>query len=742
MIDVPSQVKEILQDGRTTKKYRIIVLKDDDFTTDFVIDNDTLVSESVNIDERMCSGDTIKFGLCEGSSLEFQYFDHPLITGRRLQVFIDVDYGRIDITKNYTDIQEMHKFNVYEVEESGLFRVIGNDEDNFESVAVFKTGSSFDYYPTVEDGKTFVEFPADAGYMIEVVYAGYGSFVPNILQSVEETRTVVPDTCNIPMGYFTAEKCSRQASTGIIKATAYNKLQAKYLDEKGNAKINELFVYDYGISIFDLKRIMLDTYMIPYPRTELASSSTTVDTIIYTNLPSINLSQVYGVDSPINGYTVTQAGYYTPTSALSVVITVKKQEWYWPTPWFLGDTIALDAAYGFLLDLEKRFAEYIKDLIDGMKCTVTGSSFLDSICYRIGFQNIFGVYTGASYSTTPNVQFSTIQKEYNGRVGSTNPVSGTLADAMKGDYPRGTQTTTYQRYACYIPYSISIGGVELFFNGLINYHEPEAKQSTYNYWADSSLTDLLEGTVKALHYSDGTVYDPDVKFPMNVYRFELSDLDKIRRWQKSALVPEFTTRELLTASFELECQFGMLDRETDLFAGAELNYNRLLPAEDLYPDNALYPGGAALSSHKSMYSKLWGDEGKVLKWRNLIIIDTIQVQGASSGTYVDKDVTYELVVNEDGNVDYVMDDNWIFKNLKIFSGTEIRAFGAAMVAKMRNVRWFPFEMWCAGLPYLETGDEIEVSINSHTYPTYILQRQLKGIHNLQDTYINGTLDIF
>ena len=57
------------------------------------IDNNNLVSESVNIDERMCSGDVLKFGLCEGSSLEFQYFDFPNITGKRIQAFIDVDYG-------------------------------------------------------------------------------------------------------------------------------------------------------------------------------------------------------------------------------------------------------------------------------------------------------------------------------------------------------------------------------------------------------------------------------------------------------------------------------------------------------------------------------------------------------------------------------------------------------------------------------------------------------------------------
>ena len=128
MIDVPVLVKDALRSGAFRKNYRFLVLNDDG-TTDFIIDNQNLVSESVNIDERMCSGDTIKFGLCEGSSLEFQYFGKDNITGRQIKAFIDVDYGE---TLPYT----------------------------------------------------------------------------------------------IPMGFFTVKNCSRQASTGIIKATAYNKLQS------------------------------------------------------------------------------------------------------------------------------------------------------------------------------------------------------------------------------------------------------------------------------------------------------------------------------------------------------------------------------------------------------------------------------------------------------------------------------------------------------------------------------------
>ena len=123
------------------------------------------------------------------------------------------------------------------------------------------------------------------------------------------------------------------------------------------------------------------------------------------------------------------------------------------------------------------------------------------------------------------------------------------------------------------------------------------------------------------------------------------------------------------------------------------------------------------------------------KWRNLIIT----FKSIEDGSTVDK--TLQRTINADGTDDYNMSDNWIFRNLT-WTSDQVAVYADAMVAKMRDITWFPFEMWCAGLPYIETGDEIEIPLGEDTYVSYILQRQLKGIQNLQDTYINGTLDIF
>jgi hypothetical protein len=196
-----------------------------------------------------------------------------------------------------------------------------------------------------------------------------------------------------------------------------------------------------------------------------------------------------------------------------------------------------------------------------------------------------------------------------------------------------------------------------------------------------------------------------------------------------------TLRDLQSAVFEIDCQYGKLDRVTDLFAGIDLNNGALFPRDDLYPDDMLLPEGISEAGYPAMYSKLWADEGNVRSFRNLIIT----YKTTSGGSEVEAQLT--KVVNANGTDDYIMDDNWLFRNL-IWTAQQVGTYADAMVTKMQNIRWFPFEMWCVGLPYLEAGDAIEIKMKEGTYLSYVLRRTLNGIQNLQDEMINGTLDIF
>lgn len=642
MIDVPILVKDALRDGRRLKNVRILVLNDDG-TTDFVIDNDTLVSETVHFDERMCSGDTIKFGLCEGSFLEFQYFNHPNLYGRRINVFIDVQY----------------------MGDNGLA-----------------------YYP-------------------------------------------------IPMGFYQVKKCARQASTGIMKVSAYNKLQSEYLDQKANAEIIELFG-DSSVYVMDINRALLGEYGVDvkeyadlWPGSEHFSESDATATF-----SPFRYTTLIGDQGPFSPAILKENAADYSTSSNIYMSAEALMIWYESTSQ-VGRPYVQIKIDPLVTEADNAIADWIKEQFG----KISGNASADTLWSRL--QNMSGNITDDEDALLKGYFFNIIIGHSNG----TYEIYGNHvlnANGTFADLSRKTLTdVTYMAYL--IPYYIhfgkdrnSVGHVRPNYtspSGARNYVALIGGNWKYDYY-DSNYEVHTKDYISP-KLSDGSNIDIDDLInavEAKIIVSGITDADLVQLNPTS--IADVTLRELQSAAYETVCQFGKLDRVTDLFSGVELNSSRLYPAETLYPENTLYPDGAALSSEKNMYSKLWGDEGNIQKWRYLIItykgLDEEQKE---------KEFTLQRTVNADGTQDYNMSDNWIFKNL-IWTAAQVGEYADAMVAKMRDMTWFPYEMWCAGLPYLETGDEIEISIGQNTYTSYVLQRQLKGIQNLQDTYINGTLDIF
>lgn len=669
MIDVPVEVKDALRDGRLKKNYRVVVL-DDEGTEDFTIDNNNLVSESVSIDERMCSGNKIKFGLCEGSSLEFQYFGFPSILGKRLQVFIDVDYEITSLV--YETQQEVPRDDRMTITEDGNYRIYSDTPEAFLIITLIRDGEwQFITATSSEDGTEAILDNLLAGDLVSVGWIG-SSYPSTYLQKQVLKKQI--ESYTIPMGFFDVQKCSRQASTGIIKATAYNKLMSDYLDAKANDLITTINPDNANgkTSLYTILKHTLNDYGIDEkPKTSLPlhfnQSSTGGIGRTYPNIPCklVGNTNTFYPTIGSRWNCVVDSGTLTGAN----VITIEG-----------------------LVSITSAFIELLTNVIDSMfESVLTRIQTPETIWQQIineGFTQA-GVELvwqsgGKKYFTLPDLCNHV----------NTMPIYG--ADTFRNVYSIRFWMPSY---------------FDL-------YKDSGGTSERYTIWGGTHTLDpsMFEGNV---FITDGN---------------ELSQAEKIS--VDTATLPDVTLRELQTATFETVCQFGQLDRVTDLFSGVELNNARLLPQETLYPDNDLYPDGAKISATRAMYSKLWADEGNVHKWKYLIIT----YKGLDEGGN-EKDFTLQRTVNADGTDNYNCSDNWLFRNLT-WTAVQIGVYADAMVEKMRNVTWFPFEMWCAGLPYLETGDEIEIPLGEESYTSYILQRQLKGIQNLQDTYINGTLDIF
>ena len=698
MISVPYEVKKALRDGMLRKNYRFVVLNDDG-TEDFTIDNDTLVSESVNIDERMCSGDTLKFGLCEGSSLEFQYFDHPNITGRRVQVFVDVQC--VDDTSYYT-IGEL-------VANGAAFTV--TETCNYQFTIPANVSGLIVRYDTNGIEKAQQSRPARQEPWLIVMSANVGDYF--LLTSTYSYSAPIGMEGShyrypIPMGFFDVKKCSRQASTGIMKVTAYNKLMSDYLDAKANETILDIVSQgeagQSSVSVYYLLKQLLEGYSI-----ETYTRETEYIDISDSALDS---------DSTFE-YWLRQHASGTIWELAELCFPLYDTSTHAFTSSYLHITSFTLAMGGGSGDL----GYYTQFLLNGEAAKyITENTYVANIRYYLDSLSVRGI-DDSGYKTLREfllngdcLTFWAFQAAQSSFDMQKYIVGGQIGEQTRSEYLINIDSD----YMTEINYISSSSDVSL----VLPYRAVITNSTT-----DVRNVEDFKTYFRPMHHTLDWFYKS--------YKLDIPELSLQRITEAQAeAFSDVTLRDIQTAVYESACQFGQLSRVTDLFSGVELNHSRLYPADTLYPATDLYPDGAALSGFKSMYSKLWADEGNVHKWRYLIItykgLDEEQNE---------KDYTLQRTVNADGTDDYNMSDNWLFRNL-VWTAADVGDYADAMVAKMQDVTWFPFEMWCAGLPYLETGDEIEIPLNGESYTSYVLQRQLKGIQNLQDTYINGTLDIF
>lgn len=585
MIDVPQRVKDSLREGSYHKNWRIIVLADES-NDQIIIENDNLVKDSIRLDERMCSGDQLKFGLCEGSSFEFQYFGYPNIKGRRIQVFLDIEF---------------------------------------------------------------------------------------------ETEEKERDWFTLPMGFFDVDQCPRQFDTGIMKVTSFNKLRSKYFDEKANNKLVEYASKgEPGQSTISLKMLLTelnDSYSIE-PKYEQVNL--VLPTLSETALEGgvTNVGNIYFYDP--NGFSFKP--YYLSTGT--------------------GD-MELGHYYRVTLKI-KKLVELLHTDIGGEQ-SIKVSDGNSTNHYNAGK---IRHYLPLTYWTPSGTAFYGLN--------SSVTVFGTTYDIFDILDTKGDEDVIIN--------NVYIDESTLWYERSITMKLAIAQQHG-----------IGKSTAEEIVYE---FYD-NVSDYIVVERMIMSDVEKMRfTVDQVKSFQDVTLRQLQSAVFETNCQFGQLDRETDLFSGVELNNHRLYPSELLYPRDDLFPISQAERTNASMYQKLWTDEGSQKKFKDLII--TYKTIG-DDGNPVER--TLQRQVNADGNVNYNMSNNWLFKNL-LWSAESVGSYADAMVEKMKSVSWIPFEMWCAGLPYLETGDELEIKTKEGTARSYILTRQLTGIHDLMDTYTNGELDIF
>lgn len=178
--------------------------------------------------------------------------------------------------------------------------------------------------------------------------------------------------------------------------------------------------------------------------------------------------------------------------------------------------------------------------------------------------------------------------------------------------------------------------------------------------------------------------------------------------------------DVIRAICEINGCFGTITHEGkfrffELSPGAD---DGLFPSDTLYPANDLYPQDVnpnTTSIAKSLYTSVQFEDYNSEAITKLTIKTGDNI-GVSVGT--------------DGN-EYVMASNFLISDKNT---SQLTSIANNALTKMINRYYKPAVVECVGNPCHELGDPIRINTVYRGVVTYILERSLKGIQNLTDTY--------
>lgn len=182
---------------------------------------------------------------------------------------------------------------------------------------------------------------------------------------------------------------------------------------------------------------------------------------------------------------------------------------------------------------------------------------------------------------------------------------------------------------------------------------------------------------------------------------------------------ELPGKTVIEAICEINGCFGHITRAGKLrYVVLERMIEGLYPADDLYPSDDLYPADPMGTTEVSRSNYI------SCQYEDFICqhIDKLQIRqeendiGAIAGN---------------GNNCYIIEDNFLIYGK---SAADLQTIADNVLSVIGVVWYRPAQVEARGNPCLEVGDGILLHTTRETIYTYILQRTLKGIQALKDSY--------
>nr|DAK54084.1 MAG TPA: hypothetical protein [Caudoviricetes sp.] len=254
--------------------------------------------------------------------------------------------------------------------------------------------------------------------------------------------------------------------------------------------------------------------------------------------------------------------------------------------------------------------------------------------------------------------------------------------------------------------------------------KPTADRRYRNVTAYDAMYDILNAEVSGWYKG--------LTFPMTLRQFrdsfctyvgveqeEITLINDDMTIEKTIDPGELPGKTVIEAICEINGCFGHIGRNGKLrYVVLVQMIEGLYPADDLYPSDDLYPADPLGTTEVSKSNYI------SCQYEDFICqhIDKLQIRqeendiGAISGT---------------GNNCYIIEDNFLVYGK---SAADLQTIADNVLSVIGVVWYRPAQVEARGNPCLEVGDGILLYTTRETIYTYILQRTLKGIQALRDSY--------
>lgn len=194
--------------------------------------------------------------------------------------------------------------------------------------------------------------------------------------------------------------------------------------------------------------------------------------------------------------------------------------------------------------------------------------------------------------------------------------------------------------------------------------------------------------------------------------------------QRSVIGEALSGKDVITAICEINGCFGHIGRDGKFhYIYLPQAIEGLYPADDIFPSDTLYP-------RNPKGARLGGGAYIDVKWEdfNTERINKIQIRQEEND--IGK-IWPEIPSAPDDNC-YIVQGNFLIYGK---SSEQLEAIARNLYDAISGIKYNPLSSCTAmGNPCLEVGDPIRLSTKYRLIESYILERTLKGIQDLRDTY--------